>query len=226
MTDSPDAVVLTILGYPLGALEFAGTGLYLVSVWLMTRRHVLTWPIGMASVLLFLVLFYRLRLYSDALEQIYYLGASAYGWWYWATTEPEDSVIADVDFSPAPIAVAWLFATVALSVALAAVMSRIHVWLPQAFPEPAAYPVADAGTTVASLVAMWLMARKHVESWLYWIAVDVVAVWLYLANGVRFVALLYGILLVLAFRGWIRWGQAASRADPAARANPVLGSPA
>ena len=95
-------------------------------------------------------------------------------------------------------------------------MTRVHVWLPRVFPEPADYPWIDASTTVASLVAMWLTARRRVESWVYWIAVDVVGVWLYHAKGVRFVALLYVILLALAVWGLIGWHRGRHRGRRAA----------
>lgn len=68
---SVDNVFFTVPGYPMSYIEFAGTILYLASVWLIARRNVLTWPIGIASVLLYLILFYQIHLYSDALEQVY-----------------------------------------------------------------------------------------------------------------------------------------------------------
>ena len=58
---------------------------------------------------------------------------------------------------------------------------------------------------------MWLMARKHVESWIYWIIVDVIGVGIYFAKDVRFVSLLYVILLVIAIWGLVDWNRAAAR---------------
>jgi nicotinamide mononucleotide transporter len=81
---SVDTVFFTLLGYPMSYIEFVGTLLYLWSVWLISRRRLLTWPVGIVSVLLYMALFYQIRLYSDALEQIYYIGASVYGWWNWS----------------------------------------------------------------------------------------------------------------------------------------------
>lgn len=84
-------------------------------------------------------------------------------------------------------------------------MARSHVIAPAVFPEPASYPYLDAGTTVASFVAMALLALRRVESWLWWIALDVVGIGLYWAKDVRFVALLYVLLLGLAVRGLLEW---------------------
>ncbi len=63
----------------------------------------------------------------------------------------------------------------------------------------------DAISTVASFVAMWLLPKKRAESWIYWIFVDVVAIWLYYIKDVKFLSLLYVILLGIAINGWLTW---------------------
>jgi len=205
---SIDTVVFTVLGYPMSYLELAGTVLYLLSVWLITRRNVLTWPVGIASVLLYLLLFYQIRLYADTLEQLYYLAASVYGWWFWSRTRQQDRTISDVGFSPRRSLVVWLAVTAVLSVTLGVAMTRVHIWLPGVFPEAASYPYLDALTTVMSLVAMWLLARTHTESWAYWIVVDAIGIWLYWVKDVRFISLLYVVLLALAVKGLVDWMRA------------------
>jgi len=96
---SVDTVFFTVLGYPMSYIELVGTVLYLWSVWLIARRRMLTWPVGILSVLLYMALFYQIRLYSDALEQIYYLCASVYGWWYWSRSQHQSHTIADVSYA-------------------------------------------------------------------------------------------------------------------------------
>jgi len=202
---SVHTVFFTLLGYPMSYIEFVGTLLYLWSVWLIARKNMLTWPVGIVSVLLYMALFYQIRLYSDALEQVYYLGACLYGWWFWSKTEQKEKTVADVSFSPRSAIIAWICITAVFSALLGSIMCRVHIWMPAFFPEPASYPYLDALTTVMSFVAMWLMARKHTESWIYWIIVDVIGIWLYYAKQVRFISLLYAILLVLATKGLITW---------------------
>jgi nicotinamide mononucleotide transporter len=209
---STDTVLFTILGYPMSYIELVGTLLYLWSVWLIARRNMLTWPVGIASVLLYLALFYQIQLYADAFEQVYYLGASVYGWWYWSRSQQETRLVAEVSYSTRGAAVLVAAATAILSVAFGAVTSRLHVWMPDAFPQAASYPYIDAGTTIMSFTAMWLMARKRIESWNYWIAVDLIGIWLYFVKDVRFVSLLYVILLVLAIKGLGEWRRAWARA--------------
>lgn len=202
---SVDNTFVTVLGYPLSYIEFVGTVLYLASVWLIAKRNILTWPIGIASVLLYMILFYQIQLYSDTIEQVYYLGASAYGWWYWSRSEPNQQTITRVAFSPPRTMMGWAIFTLAVSVVVGLAMTRIHIWLPAIFPEPASYPYVDGLTTVMSFVAMWLLARKRVESWVYWIIVDVIGIWLYFVKDVKFLSLLYVILLVIATKGFLEW---------------------
>ncbi len=204
---SVDTVFFTVLDYPLSYIEFFGTVLYLWSVWLIARRNLLTWPVGIVSVLLYMLLFYQVQLYSDALEQVYYLVVSVYGWWYWSRSPRVENAITDVAFSTPRTILAWVCATLAVAAALGATMSQVHVLLPRLFVEPAAYPYLDALTTVMSFVAMWLMARKCVESWVYWIIVDVIGIGLYYVKDIRFVALLYVFLLILAIRGLADWNR-------------------
>lgn len=207
---SVDRVLFEVLGYPMSFVELTGTIAYLASVWLIARRSMATWPVGIVSVLLFMVLFYQIQLYADALEQIYYLGASAYGWWYWASTPRETGAITGVGFSPPASLVAWAAVTLALSGGLGVFLMRIHLVAPSLVPAPASLPLLDALTTVMSFVAMWLLVRKRTESWVYWIVVDVIGIGLYWYKDVRFVALLYVVLLVLACRGLVAWMAVAS----------------
>jgi nicotinamide mononucleotide transporter len=206
---STDTVFFTVLGYPMSYIEFFGTLLYLWSVWLITRRNMLTWPVGIASVLLYMMIFYQVRLYSDALEQVYYLAASVYGWWNWSKVRPTSRVPVDVGFSTGRERLAWLCLTIGLALALGGVMSHVHEWAQRVFPEAASFPYLDASTTAMSLVAMWLMACRRVESWYYWLVVDCVGIGLYYVKGVKFISLLYVILLVLAINGLIAWKKAA-----------------
>ncbi len=195
----------TVLGYPLSYIELIGTIFYLWSVWLIARRRIWTWPVGIVSVLLYMVLFYQIRLYSDALEQIYYLGASIYGWWSWSNSAKAGGTILNVEFSSLKWVVVWVLLTVLFGVVLGAFMSQAHTRLPAFFPEAASYPYLDALTTIMSFTAMWLMARRRIESWIYWIVVDAIGIGLYYAKSVKFVALLYVVLLFLAVKGFVSW---------------------
>ena len=118
---------------------------------------------------------------------------------------------------------AWLIFTLVLSVILGWVMTQIHLWLPDIFTLPASFPYLDGLTTVMSFVAMWLMARRHMESWIYWIIVDVIGIGLYFSKGIMFVALLYVVLLVMASFGAYSWYRILQQPDKAEKSvSPAL----
>lgn len=203
-----NTVFFTLLDYPVSYLEFAGTIFNLWSVWLVARRNILTWPVGLVGVTLFGLLFYQIRLYSDLLEQVYYFVTGMYGWWLWRTAAAAHGVEAGtlaVKLSAPAVQLRTVQAVVAGTAALGFSMERIHLVLPQFFPEPASFAYLDAATTVMSFAAQLLMAHKRVESWYFWIAVDVIAIGLYSIKGVLVVAALYAVFLLLAVKGVRTW---------------------
>lgn len=205
-------IAFTVLDYPMSWIELVGTILYLWSVVLIARRRMLTWPVGIVADLLYAALFWQIHLYSDSIEQSYYLFASAYGWWNWSRARADRAQPVPVGYASAKSIAVTAAATAALSVVASLAMTRIHLWLPSIFPAPADYPWVDATTTVMSFVAMGLMARRQVESWIYWIVVDVAGIWLYYVKDVKFVALLYVVLLALAVWGYVGWHRERRRA--------------
>ncbi|MDZ8107043.1 MAG: nicotinamide riboside transporter PnuC [Nostoc sp. DedQUE12a] len=202
---SVNNIAFKVVGYPMSYVELLGTIFYLWSVWLISKKKILTWPIGIVSVLLYMVLFYQIRLYSDAMEQVYYLGVSIYGWWRWSTPKSASGKILNIRYSSPSAIVLAASITIAISFAMGALMSQIHTILPTLFPDKASFPYLDALTTIMSFTAMWLMAQKRIESWYYWIVVDIIGIWLYYVKGVKFIALLYVILLLMAINGSISW---------------------
>jgi nicotinamide mononucleotide transporter len=200
---SIDYIILEIAGYPLSLIELLGTLSGLVSVWLATRGHVLTWLTGIVNEIFFFLLFFQVQLYSDMFLQVFFFVVSVYGWFNWRKKAGEAKrgiVTLSMDWR-----LVYAGILVVGTVALGFVMGRIDLWLPQWFAEPAAYPYPDAFTTMASVLATILLARKCLESWWLWIVVDVVAVVLYFLKGINFVAIEYMVFLVLAMYGLLNW---------------------
>lgn len=177
-------------------LEILGFVLSVIAVWLTARQHLWCWPIGIVSVVVYAIVFVDVKLYSDAALQVIYIFLQAYGWYIWVRTGPTPSSQRPVDRISAPAATLLLAAGAAGTAVVGYLMST---------RTDAALPYWDAGTTVFSLVAQWLMARKVLECWLLWIAVDIVYVGIYLAKELRLTALLYGIFIALACYGWQQW---------------------
>jgi nicotinamide mononucleotide transporter len=201
---SVEAIFLSIGNYPLSYIEFFGTILYFASVFLISRKNIFTWPIGILSVILYGILFYQIRLYSDMLEQAYYLVISIVGWITWKNNMVKNQPVETAWSSKAGI-LASILTTIAGTALLSFFTFNFHIWFPEIFYEPASYPIIDALTTVMSFVAMYLTTVRKNEGWLYWIIVDILAIWLYWIKDVRFISIQYIFLLGMALYGFTYW---------------------
>lgn len=202
---SVENTLFTIFGYDISLIEFIGTILYLASVVLVAKRRILTWPIGIVSVILYFWLFIQIQLYADALEQVWYFVMSIYGWVNWRKSSKLNKE--DFRFSSISTNVNSSLIIFSTGIGLALILSRLDEWFPSLFPEPASYVFVDSITTTASFMAMYLLAKKRAESWVIWIVVDLIAIWLYLLKGVVFLTLLYCILTIIASLGLRDWSK-------------------
>jgi nicotinamide mononucleotide transporter len=178
-------------------LEIAGVVTTVVGIWLTTRRLLICWPVVLVSDVLYLIVFYRARLFSDALLQVFFLAFTLYGWWHWWRGVQQEGEVRVV-----PLGLrGWLG-----GLAAGAVGSVLLGWLMVRIG--AALPHLDAALTSYSLVASWWGARKHIANWWLWIAVDVIYVGEYLYKGLRPTAALYAGLVALAVLGLRDWRRA------------------
>jgi nicotinamide mononucleotide transporter len=180
-------------------LEIAGFLATLVGIWLTTRRLLICWPVVLAADVLYLVVFYRARLFSDALLQIFFIAFTLYGWWHWWRGVREVGEVRVVPLS-AQGCVAGLIAGAVGAVLLGWLMVRVG----------AALPHLDAALTSYSLVASWWQARKHTANWWLWIAVNLVYIGEYLYKDLLPTAVLYLLLVILAVMGLVDWRRAAT----------------
>jgi len=160
------------------------------------------WPVVLVSDLIYLVVFYRAQLYSDALLQIFFLAFTLYGWWYWwrgMRAEGEVRVVR-LEF---PIMLGGLAAGAVGSFVLGELAKQVH----------AALPYLDATLASYSLVASWWAARKHIANWWLWIAVDLAYIGEYVYKDLWPTALLYAGLVALAVMGLMLWRSAAQKAE-------------
>lgn len=207
-------IFFSILGYPMSYIEFIGTSLGLISVWLATKANIHTWSTGILNIIAFFAIYYQVQLYSDMLLQIYFFAMSIYGWIIWKEKKGNSAVF-NVDNLSVKLRLIYLGGILISCALLGILISDIHVYLPGLFAKPAAFPYADALTTVLSIAATILMANKKIECWLLWIIVDAVSIYLYLMKGIVFVSVEYSVFLVLATLGffdWIKYYRNAKRA--------------
>jgi len=185
----------TYLG--LHGLELAGMAATILGIWLTTRRLLICWPVVLAADFLYLAVFYRARLFSDALLQVFFVAFTLYGWWHWWR-----GVRAEGQVTIAPLTPRAGFAGLAAGAIGAVLLGELMVRV------GAALPHLDATLASYSLVASWWGARKHIANWWLWIAVDAVYIGEYLYKGLQATALLYAGLIVLAVLGLRDWRKA------------------
>jgi len=202
-------VFFTVLGYPMSYIELSATVLIAVYVLLITKKIVWAWPLGIITFSLFAALYYQVRLYSDFFEQFYYIGNCFYGWSVWLAARRQAEAGKEPDVSRTTAKGRLIAAAIiaAGGIVLGFSMSRIHTWLPSLFHLPAAYPFIDATATVMGFVAAGLMTHKKIEAWVLWICVNLICIWLYYAQNVKFVAVLYIFFLALSINGLITWSK-------------------
>jgi nicotinamide mononucleotide transporter len=122
---SIENIAFTIIGYPMSYVELLGTILTLWSVWLIAKRRVLTWPVGIVSSVLYLVLFYQIKLYSDTIEQIYYIITNIYGWWAWNKSPQDNGQVIGVRYNNRQRIAQWIVLTLILSAIAGLLMSLL-----------------------------------------------------------------------------------------------------
>jgi len=183
-------------------LENVAAAITLMGIWLTTRRTLVCWPVVLVSDVLYLIVFHRQNLKSDALLQIVFIGFTLYSWWNWARgVRPGGKV------QVAKMGLRGLLGGLVVgalgSVVVGWWMARIGASLPH----------LDAALAVFSLVASWWEARKHTANWWLWVVVDTVYVGEYLYKDMWTTAALYAgfvALAVLGLRDWRRAEAAAS----------------
>lgn len=198
-------ILFEVWGYPLSFIELAATLTGLISVYLAAKAHIWTWPTGILNELAFMILFYQLQLYSDMLLQLYFFITTIYGWYYWE----KHSIHKQIRASSLSYMLGYMAAVVLGAVLTALTMQHIHEFLPQWFSLPASYPFIDATITMMSIVATILLAQRRLETWYFWILVDVLSIVLYTIKGVHLLAIEYFIFLAMAVKGLCSWRRSA-----------------
>jgi nicotinamide mononucleotide transporter len=193
----------TVFSHPVSYVEFIGTALGLISVFLAARANILTWPTGILNAIFFLVIFYQIHLYSDMFLQCYFCGMGVYGWFSWKYKADHHQAAIRTLSNRARLMLFGLILSVTLAVGT--LISQIHLILPQVFDHPASYPYIDTFIAISSILATVLLARRIFETWILWITVDITSIGLYSVKGVKLIAIEFCIFLALAMLGIYSW---------------------
>lgn len=178
-------------------IEIIAVVFSLACIWLAVKKHPLNWPVGLAGVAAYMILFWQVKLYADMLLQLVFIAQGIYGWYNWMKRKDRE---AEIQVSYLNKRQRLFYAVLILVVAFAwsYILARYT---------DASTPYVDAFVATLSLVANWLMAKKKTDNWALWILADAIYVglfWykeLYLSSGI------YVIFLILASKGLIDWNK-------------------
>lgn len=165
-----------------------------VGVWLVVREHLWNWPVGLVNNAFFFLLFLKGRLYADMGLQVVFFGLGLYGWLNWTFGERDRSGLV-------------ISRTSRLEWAMIGMLVPLGTWGLRALllAVNGAAPFWDSLTTVLSLVAQYLLCRKRLENWYFWMVADVIYVPLYINRELPLTAMLYAVLLGMCVVGWRQW---------------------
>lgn len=175
--------------------EAIAVALGLAYLLLAVKRNLLCWLCAFVGTAISLVLFARVNLYMQATLQVFYLVMAVVGFIEWRKGRTETG---DVRIR------VWTPRQHVLAAAAVAVATLINGWFLTKYTD-AALPYVDSFVTWGSVITTWMVARRVIENWLYWIVVDGVAIWLCYAQGLLGFALLSAVYVGIVVRGYFVW---------------------
>lgn len=208
-----DHTIFTLWDYPVSGLELWATIITLISVVLARMGNKHNFTTGIIGCIGFAALFWQIQLYSDYLLQFFFIGASAVGYLLWKNDEEKgiDSPNSLVFDERLKVLAIIMFGTIFLGFSIDDGIEGISTLInPEYVHIPADLPYRDAFTTVTSITAFILLVNRFKETWLCWIAVNIVCIINYLSQGVILLTVEYGIFLLNAIWGYYQWGNTAS----------------
>jgi len=178
-------------------LEIVAVIFGFLSVWFSKQNKIWVFPTGMISTSIFVYLLLKWSLLGDMMINGYYFIMSVYGWYVWTRKIDDTQVtpISKINFKEKKISVAIFFATLLFVFVIYKTFDKWSDWV--------AY--ADTITTAIFFVGMWLMAKRKIENWIFWIIGDIISVPLYLYKGFTFTSFQYLGFTIIAIFGYLTW---------------------
>lgn len=190
------APAFTLLGSAVSWLELLALVLAIWMVLCNLRVHPLAWPLAMASSALYGLLFLHSKLYGEAGLQLVFIALAAWGWWQWLRGTETAGQPLQVRALPGRQRLQVLLLTLAAWPLLGLLLQRLT---------DSDVPFLDALPTVGSIAGQILLARKRLDNWPVWLAVNLVSVLLFSVKGLWLTAALYALFAVLSVVGWRAW---------------------
>lgn len=187
-------------------LEYIAVFAGIASVWFSRIENILVYPVGLINTIIYIWLSFKYHLLGEATVNFYYTVMSIYGWVLWAKRNPQHQhavVItssSDKDWRNQLLFFSFFFVMIFFAL----------TYLKKGFA-PGAIPWADALASATAFTGMWLMARKKVESWYWWIITNIASIPLYFVKGLVFTSVYYFILFIMAIFGLYEWRKRATK---------------
>lgn len=180
-------------------IELLGAILGIAYIFLSIRQNVLTWPVGLLTSVLYIVVFFQSKLYADMGLQVYYVVASIYGWYYWLRGKNREES-GHVPVQTTNNQLRFQLAGTSL------VLYWIILFILKNYTD-SDVPYLDSLTTALSIVGTWMLAKKYIAHWLIWIFVDIVSAGLYIYKGLWPTVILFIVYSAMAVMGYIEWNK-------------------
>lgn len=183
-----------------GAIEYIAVFAGIISVWYSRKENVLVFPTGLVNTIFYVYLSVEGHLFGEASVNIYYTLMSIYGWYMWTRKDAAHKPVLHITKADGK---QWLQHLLFFAVFYIAIYTAL-IYLKKNFYD-GVIPWADAFASATAFTGMWLMAKKKVESWYWWIATNIASIPLYFVKGYIFTSVYYFILLLMAFWGLWEW---------------------
>ena len=168
-----------------------------LSVWFSKNNNVLVFPTGLINTSIFVYLLFKWELLGDMIINAYYFVVSIYGWYYWTRKNSNNDYtpISKVNYNDQKII---LVISILSAIFVSLMYNVFNKW-------SGLVSYIDILTTSIFFAAMWLMARRKIESWIFWIIGDIISTPLYLYKGLTFTSFQYFIFTFIAIAGYYKW---------------------
>jgi len=183
-----------------GWMEFVAVIAGILSVWYSRTENIWVYPTGLINTIAYIFLSFKYALFGEASVNLYYTVLNIYGWWAWTRRNDQRQLVLRVSFSSGR---EWLYQLV-FFVFFYLVTFFSLTFIKKGFSAQA-IPWADALASASAYTGMWLMTRKKVESWYWWITTNIASIPLYFVKHLVFTSVYYMILLIIAIGGLIEW---------------------
>ena len=175
--------------------EFVAVACAILYLLFAIRENIWCWLFAGISTMIYVWLFFSARLYMESLLNVFYFGMAIYGWWVWHNGRTDDNEMA-ITVWPLRIHIVAAATVIALALGVGTFLARFT---------DAAFPYIDSATTFAAIWATFLVARKVLENWWYWLAIDAVSIFIYWSRELELTSMLFVLYVAMIPFGLARW---------------------